>query len=520
MLHKTVLNMRIKKSFAILFLILTLFLFLLPACAVNPVSGSHEIMLYSTDQEVAMGRKAHPQVLKEFGYYDNRKVQAYVAAVGNRVGRHCERRDITYHFTVIDSPIVNAFALPGGYVYVSRGLLAECNNEAQLAGVLGHELGHVNARHNMKRLQSAVGMNILVAAVGAATGSSLWQNVSGQIMGLLSQKYSRSQEREADKLGTRYMTLAGYDPRQMSAFLQRLRELHSHEPSGLEAIMASHPLTSERVASTAALATQLLQRYPRAKDTGRNRYLSAIDGMLYGPGEKAGFVIGRLYTNVFCRLQCTIPTDMQLQTFKKGFILLSEHRQQFVFLYRQLNHFLPPDTLADSFMDKYAARLQTEEDLTLDQARGIRRRYRVQDKNGHWQQITLTSLSRPKFGYLFLGLTPRTQKTGFINRHVSLLSKEAADAIVLPTIKIYRVRAGDTLEGVAKRFLASAEEAESLADYNGLKGKFGVRQQLPVDMQLKVIPGYPKDSRDSSSISRQPSSIMASVLPKTLRSGS
>jgi hypothetical protein len=171
-------------------------------------------------------------------------------------------------------------------------------------------------------------------------------------------------------------------------------------------------------------------------------------------------------------------------------------------------------------MDKYAARLQTEEDLTLDQARGIRRRYRVQDKNGHWQQITLTSLSQPKFGYLFLGLTPRTQKTGFINRHVSLLSKEAADAIVLPTIKIYRVRAGDTLEGVAKRFLASAEEAESLADYNGLKGKFGVRQQLPVGMQLKVIPGYPKDSRDSSSISRQPSSIMASVLPKTLRSGS
>ncbi len=252
--------MRTKNSFVASFLSLIIFLFLLPACAVNPVSGSHEIMLFSTDQEVAMGRKAHPQVLKEFGYYENRRVQAYVSAVGDRVGRHCERRDITYHFTVIDSPVVNAFALPGGYVYVSRGLLAECNNEAQLAGVIGHELGHVNARHNMKRLQSAVGMNILTAAVGAATGSSLWQNVSGQIMGLISQKYSRSQEREADKLGTRYMTLAGYDPRQMSAFLQRLRELHSHEPSALEAIMASHPLTSERVASTAALADQLRQR--------------------------------------------------------------------------------------------------------------------------------------------------------------------------------------------------------------------------------------------------------------------
>ncbi len=512
--------MRTKNSFVASFLSLIIFLFLLPACAVNPVSGSHEIMLFSTDQEVAMGRKAHPQVLKEFGYYENRRVQAYVSAVGDRVGRHCERRDITYHFTVIDSPVVNAFALPGGYVYVSRGLLAECNNEAQLAGVIGHELGHVNARHNMKRLQSAVGMNILTAAVGAATGSSLWQNVSGQIMGLISQKYSRSQEREADKLGTRYMTLAGYDPRQMSAFLQRLRELHSHEPSALEAIMASHPLTSERVASTAALADQLRQRYPQAKDTGRDRYLSAIDGMLYGPGKKDGFVTGRLYTNVFCRMQFVIPTEMELKTLKGGFALFSGRQQQFIFLYRRFDHYLSPDELADSLMKKYAVRLRSEEDITLNRTRGIRRKYRVQDKNGRWQQIVLTSLSRPKFGYLFMGLTPRTQETGFVNRRVSLLSKKAAAAIVLPTIKIYRVRRGDTLAGIAKRFLDSTEEAEVLAGYNGLKGKFGPRQPLPVGMLLKVIPGYPKDSRDSSSISRQPSSIIASVLPKTLRSGS
>ncbi|MCD6151169.1 MAG: M48 family metalloprotease, partial [Deltaproteobacteria bacterium] len=157
---------------------------LLPACAVNPVSGSREVMLYSPEQEVSMGKKAHPQVLEKFGYYNDPKLQAYITAIGKRLTAHCERRDILYHFTLIDSPIINAFALPGGYVYISRGLLAEVNNEAQLAGVMGHELGHVNARHNMKRLQTTVGMNVLVAAVGAATGSSLWQNVSGQLMGL------------------------------------------------------------------------------------------------------------------------------------------------------------------------------------------------------------------------------------------------------------------------------------------------------------------------------------------------
>lgn len=493
---------------------------LLPSCAVNPVSGSHEVMLYSPEQEVSMGRKAHPQVLEKFGYYNNQKIQAYVTKVGKRVSTHCERQQITYHFTVIDSPIVNAFALPGGYVYVSRGLLAECNNEAQLAGVLGHELGHVNARHNMKRLQSTVGMNILVAAVGAATGSSLWQNVSGQLMGLISQKYSRSQERQADELGTGYMTMAGYDPRQMSAFLQRLYELHSNEPTGIEAIMASHPLTSTRIASTSALASRLKKNYPQAKAIKRDRYLSAIDGMLFGPGEKAGFVIDNMYTNVYCRLRFKIPANMKLKPLKNGFTLNNNRQQNLIFLYRKFDRYLPPDALADSFFEKYTARLQSQKKITINRTKGIRRKYKVRDKRGRWQQLTMTSLSRQDFGYIFLALSPNSRKPGFLANHLSLISRKTAEAITLPRIKIYQVRKGDTLMRIAKHLLHAAEAAESLAGYNGLTGTFGLRQPLPATMKLKIIPAYPKDSRDSSSISRQPSSIMASVLPKTLRSGS
>ncbi len=495
-------------------------LFLLPACAVNPVSGSREVMLYSPEKEVSMGRKAHPQVLEKFGYYNDPKLQAYVSAIGKRLTAHCERQNIPYHFTLIDSPIINAFALPGGYVYISRGLLAEMNNEAQLAGVMGHELGHVNARHNMKRLQSAVGMNILVAAVGAATGSSIWQNVSGQLMGLISQKYSRSQERQADELGTRYMTRAGYDPRQMSVFLQRLRQLHSHEPSALEAIMASHPLTSERIASTYLLAKKLLEHHPQAKTINRNSYLSAIDGMLFGPGKKAGFVANRTYTNVFCRLRFTIPAKMELKSLENGFTLNDGRQQHLIFFYRKFDHYLPPDALADSFIKKYTARLQSQEEITIKRTKAISRKYKVRDKRGRWQMLTMTSLSRQEFGYLFLALTPISQKPGFIAERLSLISKKTAETIELPKIRIYQICKGDTLVRIAERQLGSETNVETLAGYNGLEGKFDLRQPLPVKMKLKIIPAYPIDSLNSSSISRQPSNIIASVLPKTLRSGS
>ncbi len=477
-------------------------LFLLSACAVNPVSGSREVMLYSSEQEVDMGRKAHPQVLEEFGYYNDPKLQAYITAIGKRLTAHCERQDIPYHFTLIDSPIINAFALPGGYVYISRGLLAEINNEAQLAGVIGHELGHVNARHNVKRLQSAVGMNILVAAVGAATGSSLWQNVSGQLMDLISRKYSRSQERQADELGIKYMARAGYDPRQMSIFFQRLLQLHSNEPSGMEAIMASHPLTSERIATTSLLAKELLSRYPQAKTVNRNKYLCAIDGLLFGPDEKSGFTIGKTYTNVFCRLRFLIPKNMKLKSLKNGFILRSEHQQQLVFLYRKLDHYLPPAALADAFMEQYTTRLLSERKISIGQQVSLVRKYDVRDKRGRWQRLKLTAISRQKFGYLFLALTDQSQKPGYISDHLILLTKKAAEAIKLPRIEIYQVHEGDTMMKIAEQRLGSATNAKTLADYNGLTGKVGLQQRLPVKMKLKIIPAYPKDFRDSAAINR------------------
>ncbi|MBN2333086.1 MAG: M48 family metalloprotease [Deltaproteobacteria bacterium] len=478
-------------SICILFAIL---ISLLSSCAVNPVTGSPELMIYSDEQEVSMGQKAHPQVVQEYGYYNDRQIQDYVSAVGRRVSSHCERQSLNYHFTVIDAPILNAFALPGGYVYVSRGLLAECNNEAQLAAVIGHELGHVNGRHNMKRLQAALGMNIFSVAVGAATGSSAWQQVSGTLFGLIGQKYSRSQEREADDLGTRYTAMAGYDPGQMSSFLGRLRELHSQEPAGLEAIMASHPLTSERVTRTAFLASQLQKQYPRAIEINRQSYLQAIDGLQTGPDVRAGFVLGNTYTNSFCRIRFTIPAEMTLKPLKNGFIMTDSGKQELVFIYQEMERYLPPAVMADGFMEKYATRLQAEEGITINQSAGITRDYQVKNKQGTWQQIKLAAFTGQDFGYLFLAFTPHASKPAFLQQHLAMLSRQQAEKVNIPRLQIYTVRQGDTLATIADHFFQSPAEAKNIAGYNGLGEEYPAHKSLPTGMQLKIIPAYGRDT--------------------------
>ncbi len=517
MLRNSTLAAAVGKAAGCLLLVACL---LLAACATNPVSGSPEIMLYSQAEEMAMGRKAHPEVLAKFGYYDNRKIQDYVTAVGQRVSRQCERR-IPYHFTVIDAAVINAFALPGGYVYVSRGLLAECNNEAQLAGVLGHELGHVNARHNMKRLQAQLGMNILSAAVGAATGSSVWQNFSNTLLTLVGQKYSRDQERQADQLGTRYAAKAGYDPREMSRFLQRLQELHREEPRGLEAIMASHPLTSERVQRTYELARHLLEVYPQAREIGHEVYLQAIDGMLVGPGRRAGFVRRGVYYNTYCRLKLKLPSEVHSRPVNNGLYLTAGRQTKLIFLYRRQEKYLPPAVIADNFMARYGGRVLEEKPLSIQQVGGISRLYGLRDRYGREERIRVTVFTRTEFVYLFLAPAPATRAADFLPRHLAFLTPAEAAAITLPRLRLYRVRPGDTLHRIAARQLHDRDQAAALAGYNGLSGRFGLDQQLPVNLLLKIIPDYTHEaSRDSSSRSRQPSSIIASVLPKTLRSGS
>jgi|GEM_PF-281950 len=225
-------------------------------CAVSPITGKRELMLFSDAQEIELGKNADPDVRWQFGgVYRDTQLSAYVSDVGQRVAAVSHRSDIPYYFTIVDSSVLNAFALPGGYIYITRGLLAQLGNEAQLASVLGHEIGHVNARHGVKRLQSTLGFNVLLAVVDqVASGGENYEKWRGVIkttsavaFATVSLGYSRKDEFQADELGSTYAYKSGYDPEGMIQLLEILKSLHDREPSAVEEFFMSHPRSSARI---------------------------------------------------------------------------------------------------------------------------------------------------------------------------------------------------------------------------------------------------------------------------------
>lgn len=293
-------------------------LILLESCSVNPATGRQQFTgLMSPAQENQVGGTEHQKVLAEFGEYTENGIANYVSQVGANVTANTERPDVQYKFTVLDSDIVNAFALPGGYIYVSRGLLALANSEAELAAVLAHEAGHITGRHSAERYSRGVvtslGANILSAVVDKS-GVSQALGVGAD---LYLKSYSRDQENEADSLGIRYLTQAGYDPAAMTSFLVNLQNssaLEAHiagqgPSSPISGYFSTHPATQDRVNKTAGEG--------RAAGAGkgfvgRDEYLARVDGILYGESPRHGFIRGQDFIHPVSGFAFSVPKGFKL----------------------------------------------------------------------------------------------------------------------------------------------------------------------------------------------------------------
>jgi predicted Zn-dependent protease len=231
----------LRRSAAILLLILV------AACATTGPGGRRSLILVPTAQEVALGREAAQQVESEERILEDPEVQAYVQRVGRRIVEVCDRADLDYTFRVLDSDQVNAFALPGGFIYVYTGLMKRLQNEAQLAAVLAHEISHVVGRHGVKRLQEILGYQLLATVVFGSEGNETARQIADVAVTLALQGYSRKQESEADAFGLIYMNRAGYDPEGMVETLEVLRAL---DPSGggfFENLLGDHPPPEKRI---------------------------------------------------------------------------------------------------------------------------------------------------------------------------------------------------------------------------------------------------------------------------------
>lgn len=252
---------------------LGLVLTLLSGCAINPTTGDEEMMFFSPEKDVALGRKYAPSIEKALGgRIADENMQNYINQVGQRIARVCHRPDLSYHFAAVEEGGANALAVPGGYVYITRGLLKELKSEAQLAAVLGHEVGHVVARDTMAAISRQIGMTALLAATVAGDAPGEVAGATAFINGVLSLQYSREDEKDADMTGLSYMTQAGYDPNGMVETMAVLQELQTIRPIEF---FSTHPNPERRIAY---LEEKIARRYAQTSGlkTGQEEYARNI----------------------------------------------------------------------------------------------------------------------------------------------------------------------------------------------------------------------------------------------------
>jgi predicted Zn-dependent protease len=290
----------------------------LPGCAVNPATGQPQLALIGEGQEVQLGRQNHQQILKTMGVYQDNALQNYVQTLGRQLARGSERPSLPWTFTVLDDPTVNAFALPGGFIYVTRGILAHMNSEGELVGVLGHEIGHVTARHSVEQLSRAqiANMGLVLGSVVAPELQSMGGLVQ-QSVGLLLLKYSRDAERQADDLGVRYMTRNGYPASELGEILGVLDRVGRAAGQGQTPDwLSTHPNPGDRVARIKSATRGAAAPAARPGSASPADFLERLDGMSFGEDPREGYFDGDFFYHPGFEIELQLPRGWQKRNSK------------------------------------------------------------------------------------------------------------------------------------------------------------------------------------------------------------
>jgi len=310
------------------------------ACTVqkNPVSGNKRLMAYTWEQEVQIGKDVDQEIVAQFGTYEDKKVTEYVVDLSEKIlaESHMRRedtdqkfRETEFYFKVLDSPVVNAFALPGGYVYFTRGLMAHLNNEAQLTVVIGHEIGHVAARHASQRaFQQQLGQIAVIG--GAVLGQELFGlpgqsilNMSSQAAQLLFLSYSRDAERESDRLGVEYSAMTGFQAAEGAEFFTSLKRISEQSGQSIPSMLSSHPDPGEREQTIPKLAQDWSERGYEQTVVNKERYLEILDGMVFGENPRNGFVEEGMFVHPDLEFQFPVPEGWQTINQTQQVVLVS-----------------------------------------------------------------------------------------------------------------------------------------------------------------------------------------------------
>jgi predicted Zn-dependent protease len=283
------------------------------SCAQNPVTGKKELMLMTESQEIALGNESDPAIVAQYGLYENKELQRFIEEKGKQMAAISHRPNLNYSFKILDSPVVNAFAVPGGYVYFTRGIMGYFNNEAEFAGVLGHEIGHITARHSAKQYSKQMITQILfIGGLIVSEEFRQFADVAQQGIGLIFLKFSRDHETESDKLGVDYSTKIGYDAHEMAGFFRTLKQLSGENPL-MPSFLSTHPDPGDRNVNVGKLADQAQANLdPATLKVNRNTYLKRIEGLIYGDDPRQGYAENNVFYHPTMKFRFDIPAKWKL----------------------------------------------------------------------------------------------------------------------------------------------------------------------------------------------------------------
>jgi predicted Zn-dependent protease len=475
------------------------------ACATNPVTGRQEIVLMSPEREATLGKQAAEQVAQSMGLVDDAEILAYVRQVGARVAAHSPRKDVPFQFAIANMAETNAFALPGGYIYVSRGLLALARSEDELANVLAHEVGHVAARHAAQRETRALGVGLLsvlgTVAAGALGGSAAAGAASqvGQLAGAgLIASYGRDQERQADDVGQRMARAAGFDPSGMTTFLDALdgevtlRLGQPRRPTFLD----SHPATPERVEAARTRAGQLGTQNGLAPPAERNAFVARLDGLLVDEDPAEGVVREQLFLHPDLDFRLAFPDGWAVQNGKQAVGAQEPEGQALVVLTGQESG-SDPRAAAEKFVRANAQAIEVLEEGAFSgagaPAHRVRARVALQQGTAgaelFWlaHRGTIYRLQCLAAAQAFSGFVPEFTRTA---KSFRALGAEERAGIRERRLHVARASGGETLAALAQRS-GNVWRMEQVALANGL----GPEARLASGQRIKLAVERPYRGR-------------------------
>ena len=382
---------------------------LLASCATNPVTGKSELSLVSESQEIQMGQDGAKQVVSSIGLVNDPELQAYVSRIGKELAAQTERPNLPWSYQVVNEPVVNAFALPGGPVFITRGILAHFNSEAELASVLGHESGHIAARHSVQQISRSQ-----LAQLGLGIGSILSPTVA-QYGGLASAglsvlflKFSRDDESQADALGFRYALSDGYDVRAMEDVFKTLDRLSG--PGGrVPEWQSTHPNPGNRIADTEARLAKVTTDLNRAK-LNRDAYLRHIDGLTFGDDPRQGFFEGNAFYHPDLRFRIVFPQGWATQNLPDAVLAVSPNKDAVIQL--TVGPQAPPQDAASKFLSQQGMQSSGARGLNINGFNAAQGNFTAQTDNGPVEGL-VTFLNYGGATYQILGYTPSGKLSGY-----------------------------------------------------------------------------------------------------------